>query len=280
MNEIDDKYARMFQDKSDKNLPKLDYKQEQSQNLEQQRNKALTEYRTKTSMSVFTAPQNTESYLYTHNSFLFKEDENFQFTPTGSSTTGLKFQKSYSFRIFFCIKLRKKNSPKKFLELTLFNHIVCFFMHFTLFLLSLCTFQYQKLTKTQKNDEDFHLFLILPFSVNFLTFVFLLGGKESLKKLRSKKHLKRVKNSVLLAFIINGFNIFSCVVLMFVYLIFFRSGNVMYNMGIIVDVGFLFVPFLFSMWNISFFLLCKDVFPAVDEIGMIERGRRGRVLED
>lgn len=110
MNEIDDKYETFFKENSkNKNLPNLDYKPPKDTSLiNETRKKAITEFQSKISHSHYTAPQQTESYFHTHNSFLFKQYN------SDSSSQEKKFEKKYVFKIFFCFKISKKILPHFF----------------------------------------------------------------------------------------------------------------------------------------------------------------------
>lgn len=286
MEKIDDKYDKIFEDKKKKDLPDLDYRiyHNNENSLNRERNK--TEFRKNISVSIYTAPQQTESCLYTHNSFIMKEP--LQKTSTNfssnASSNAILNQKKYFFKILFCLKSRKKISAKNYLKTTLSNHLATIFLHFIIFLFSLLEFEYSKNTSKSKNDEDFHFTILLYIITNFFTLMYFCYSKGSFRKLRSKKHYTKVKNCLLAAYVENGVNILGCFNLGIIYLVFFRVGN-WKNEGFHIflrDGVFCLVPLLLVIWDLFLFYCCCEVFEILGEIGKDQKEgkKRGEVLDN
>lgn len=259
---IDAKYEPLLFKQLD--LPELDHKQ-QNKNSTLSRKKAVTEYQTRISSSQYTAPQQTESYLYTHNSYLFKEKKTQEGITTPSSSSKKKKKRSrLFFWYFFCFKLqlRKKNS-KVFLGFVIKNHSFAAFLHFTLFVSAYTLF----IQKKEANDQGFESFLLVPSLINFLILLFLVRCKSNLNKLRSTRYFSQVKNGVLVCFTLNAFNIFFLIFLGFIYALFYRDRGKSRGLEVAEDVGFLILPFFFILINFTYFGLCCCVFKAVNDIG-------------
>ena len=248
------------------------------------KHKAITHKTSLTGHSdAYTAPNQTESYAYTHNSFLWKNKQ----APSGRITKMIDTAR-FRHRAFCCIPITDKLSernPKVFLKSFLTLHIIHFFVFGGYFGWLMYSFLWQgkdkndsktlkiglemlrDLKKLKEDPDTFEIgplawCLVIPVILQIYALVVCCRAQNAIYKAKKPEELIKMRSACLLCFSIDGFYVF-CGLIFSVFSALFYVKSWSGPRFLLKNIELLAPPIMMVICGISQITFCGKVAPAI-----------------